>query len=190
MLGRLKGARPSPALAISLVALFVSIGGIGYAATTITGKNVKNGSLTGKDVKNSSLTGSDVKNSSLTGKDIKNNSLTGSDVKESKLGKVPSAGTADTAGSARISQVKTVTVTGTATGTTTGDGLFTATATCPAGLNVVGGGSQVSDPTTEYVNDMWPSSATAYTARVFNPTDGTTRTFTVYAICAPAAATG
>jgi hypothetical protein len=100
MLSRLKGARPSPALVISLVALFVSLGGAGYAAVTITGKNVKNSSLTGKDVKNSSLTGSDVKNSSLAGRDIKNDSLTGSDVSEGSLGKVPSAGSADSAGSA------------------------------------------------------------------------------------------
>jgi hypothetical protein len=97
MFSRLKGARPSPALVISLVALFVSLGGVGYAAVTITGKNVKNSSLTGKDVKNSSLTGSDVKNSSLTGSDVKNNKLTGSDVLESSLGKVPAASSADNA---------------------------------------------------------------------------------------------
>ena len=100
MFSRLKGARPSPALVISLIALFVSLGGVGYAAVTITGKNVKNSSLTGKDVKNSSLTGSDVKNSSLTGSDIKNDKLTGSDVLESSLGKVPSATGADSANTA------------------------------------------------------------------------------------------
>jgi hypothetical protein len=100
MLARFKGARPSPALIISLVALFVSLGGVGVAAVTITGKNVKNSSLTGKDIKNSSLTGKDVKNSSLSGADIKNNSLTGSDVNESKLGKVPNAVHADSADNA------------------------------------------------------------------------------------------
>jgi hypothetical protein len=100
MLARLKAQRPSPALVISLIALFVSLGGAGYAAVTVTGKNVKNSSLTGKDVKNSSLTGSDVKNSSLAGRDVKKDSLTGSDVAESKLGKVPRATSADTAGNA------------------------------------------------------------------------------------------
>jgi uncharacterized protein YjbI with pentapeptide repeats len=104
----IRSRRPSPALVISLIALFVSLGGASYAAITITGKNVKNSSLTGKDVKNSSLTGKDVKNSSLTGSDVKNSSLTGSDVKndnltgsdvlESSLGKVPSAANADNAG--------------------------------------------------------------------------------------------
>jgi hypothetical protein len=119
MLTRLR-AQLSPALVISLIALFVSLGGAGYAAVTVTGKDVKNSSLTGKDVKNSSLTGKDVKNSSLTGSDVKNSSLTGKDVKdgslagadikgdsltgsqilESQLGKVPSATTADQAGTA------------------------------------------------------------------------------------------
>lgn len=41
--------KPSPALAISLIALFVSLGGTGYAAIEITGKNVKHSSLTGSD---------------------------------------------------------------------------------------------------------------------------------------------
>jgi hypothetical protein len=97
MLSRLKGASPSPALVISLIALFVSLGGAGYAAVTVTGKNVKDSSLTGKDIKNSSVTGKDVKNSSLTGSDVKNDKLTGSDILESSLGKVPSA---DAAGNA------------------------------------------------------------------------------------------
>jgi hypothetical protein len=184
MFSRFKGARPSPALVISLVALFVSLGGVGYAAVTITGKNVKNSSLTGKDVKNSSLTGSDVKNSSLTGKDIKNNSLTGSDVLESKLGKVPSAGTADSATIARVTRV-------TARGTAPSDGttVGTATATCGPGLAVVGGGGQVDDTASSYIEDMWPSSATAFTARAFGG-GGVDHGFTVFAICAPAAATG
>jgi hypothetical protein len=87
---------------VACVSLFVALGGVGYAAVTITGKNVKNSSLTGKDVKNSSLTGSDVKNSSLTGSDIKNNKLTGRDVLESSLGKVPSATSADSANTANL----------------------------------------------------------------------------------------
>lgn len=63
--------RPSPALVVALLALFVALGGTASAAFIITGRNVKNGSLTGKDVKNGSLGSSDIKNHSLTGKDIK-----------------------------------------------------------------------------------------------------------------------
>lgn len=50
---------------VSVIALFVALGGSSYAAIMVTGKNVRNSSLTGKDVRNSSLTGVDVKNGSL-----------------------------------------------------------------------------------------------------------------------------
>jgi hypothetical protein len=56
---------------IATLALFVALGGSSYAAITITGKNVKDGSLTGKDVKNRSLATTDLSKKavkSLTGK--------------------------------------------------------------------------------------------------------------------------
>jgi hypothetical protein len=100
LFSRLKGARPSPALVVSLIALFVSLGGVGYAAATIGSSQIKNNSVQSKDVKNSSLTGKDIKNSSLGGADVKNESLKGSDVNESTFGQVPSAANADKASSA------------------------------------------------------------------------------------------
>lgn len=63
----------SPALVVSLIALFLSIGGTGYAALKITGKNVKNSSLTGADIKNNSVTGKDVK--SLSARDFSGGQL-------------------------------------------------------------------------------------------------------------------
>jgi hypothetical protein len=107
---RLNRFRPSPAMIVACVALFVALGGVGYAAATIgsaqiknnsvQGKDIKNSTITGRDVKNSSLTGSDIKNSSLAGRDVKNDSLSGSDILESSLGKVPAASSADNALSA------------------------------------------------------------------------------------------
>jgi hypothetical protein len=44
----------------SLLALVVALSGTAYAAVTITGKNVKDGSLTGADVKNGSLQAGDL----------------------------------------------------------------------------------------------------------------------------------
>ncbi len=67
--------RPSPALIVALVALFVALGGVGYAAVTVSGKNIKNNSVTTKDIKNNSLRGKDIKNNSLRGKDIRNKSI-------------------------------------------------------------------------------------------------------------------
>ena len=64
---------------MSTFAVFVVLGGTGYAAATLTGADVKNGSLTGKDIKSSSLTGTDIKGGSISGTDIKNGTLGTSD---------------------------------------------------------------------------------------------------------------
>jgi hypothetical protein len=41
--------------AVAYLALFAALGGTAYAAVTVTGKNIKDGTITGKDVKNRSL---------------------------------------------------------------------------------------------------------------------------------------
>jgi hypothetical protein len=68
---RLLRERPSPAMIVAVLALIVAMSGTGYAALTITGKNVKNGTLTGADVKNNSIGSVDVKNGNLLAKDFK-----------------------------------------------------------------------------------------------------------------------
>jgi hypothetical protein len=75
---RLIPARPQPGTVIALVALFVALGGTGYAAATISG--------------------SKIKNRSIAGKKVKRNTLGGTEIRESKLAKVPSARLADSAG--------------------------------------------------------------------------------------------
>jgi hypothetical protein len=67
--------KPSPATVISLVALFVALGGTSYAAITVTGANVRNSSLTGADIRNSSLTGTDVRDGSLLARDFRGGEL-------------------------------------------------------------------------------------------------------------------
>jgi hypothetical protein len=62
--------RPSPAMAVALIALFVALGGSSYAALKVTGKNVKNNSLTSADIRNNSLKSRDVKNRSLRSADF------------------------------------------------------------------------------------------------------------------------
>jgi hypothetical protein len=76
---------PSPALAIAIVALFVALGGTGYAATKLAANSVGT-----KQIKKNAVTGSKVKKGSLTG----------SDINLAKLGTVPNAKAAETAGSA------------------------------------------------------------------------------------------
>ena len=90
---------PSPSLVISCIALFVALGGVGYAAATgsIDGREIKNNSVAGRDIKNNSIAGRDVRTSGLTGSDVRAKPLTGADINEAGLGKVPSASQADSA---------------------------------------------------------------------------------------------
>jgi hypothetical protein len=63
--------RISYANVTSTLALCFALAGTSYAAVTITGKQVKNGSLSGKDLKKSALTTREVKNRSLLAADLK-----------------------------------------------------------------------------------------------------------------------
>ena len=56
-MSKLKALRPSPALVISAIALFVAIGGISWAAATITAKDIKKNAVTTKKIKNKAVTG-------------------------------------------------------------------------------------------------------------------------------------
>lgn len=67
--------RPSPSLAVSVLALVVAMGGTSYAAMTIGSRDVENGSLTTKDVKDDSLRGVDVRDGSLRAKDFREGDL-------------------------------------------------------------------------------------------------------------------
>ncbi len=98
--------RLSPALVLSTVAVFMAAGGTAYALS-ITGADVVNGSLTGSDIRNRSLTQSDLHGRSLKGTLMQKDSVGNNAVKEevldaSKLGKVPSAESADSVGGVTV----------------------------------------------------------------------------------------
>jgi hypothetical protein len=100
---------PSPALVISCVALFVSLGGVSYGVATgfidsreiknntIRSKDVRNNTLRTFDVRNNEIRGFDIRNSTVQGRDVAFDTLTGADISEASLGKVPSATAADSA---------------------------------------------------------------------------------------------
>jgi hypothetical protein len=56
-------SRLSPATVISLIALFVALGGTAFAVSKVTGADVKDSSLTGKDIKDGSLAAKDADDS-------------------------------------------------------------------------------------------------------------------------------
>lgn len=94
--------RPTPALVIACIALFVSMGGVSWAFATgsIDGREIRNGTITTKDVRNNEVRGADIRNSTIGGRDVAFNTLGGNDIKESTLGKVPTAIQSDSAISA------------------------------------------------------------------------------------------
>jgi hypothetical protein len=101
---RLISYRPTPAFAVAIVALFVSLGGVSYGVATgsIDSREVKDKSLRGQDLRANTLTAREIKPRSIDGTDIKVNRVGGNAVKEEvlesgKIGKVPAAGSADSA---------------------------------------------------------------------------------------------
>ena len=111
--------RPTPALAVALLALFISLGGVSYGVATgsIGTREIRNNTIRSSDVRNNTIRSSDIRNNTIRsseirngqvrggdlrdndvrGVDIRNGSITGADLNESSLGKVPSAGQADVA---------------------------------------------------------------------------------------------
>ena len=81
--------RPSPAMIVALVALFVSLSGVSYGVAT--------GFIDSREIKNNEVRGIDIRNSTVQGRDIALNTVTGEDVREDTLQKVPSALLADSA---------------------------------------------------------------------------------------------
>lgn len=82
--------RPSPALVIALIALFVALGGSAYAATKIGTS----------DIKSNAITAAKIKNGAVTTAKIKNGAVNGAKVNEASLGTVPAAANASHADSA------------------------------------------------------------------------------------------
>jgi hypothetical protein len=101
--------RPSPALVISIIALFVSLSGVSYGVATgfidsreiknneIRSRDLRNNEIRTRDLRNNEVRGIDIRNSTVQGRDIALNTVTGEDLNESTLGKVPSATSADSA---------------------------------------------------------------------------------------------
>jgi hypothetical protein len=72
--------RPSPALVVSLIALFVSISGISWAAATIGTNDIKNGAVTKKKLHKNAVTSKKIKAGAVNGAKVKDHSLTGADI--------------------------------------------------------------------------------------------------------------
>jgi hypothetical protein len=104
--------RPSPAMLVASLALFVSLSGVSYGVATgfidsreiknneVRSIDIRNNEIRTRDLRNNEVRGIDIRNSTVQGRDIALNTVTGEDVREDTLQKVPSALLADSATSA------------------------------------------------------------------------------------------
>ena len=121
--------RPSPAMIVALLALFVSLSGVSYGVATgfidsreiknneVRSVDIRNNQIRTRDLRNNEVRGIDIRNSTVRGRDIALNTVTGEDVNEATLQNVPSAMLADSATSANsVSTLKIIPVTTVAAG--------------------------------------------------------------------------
>jgi len=124
--------RPSPALIVSCIAVFLAFTGGAVAASKISGKQIKDGSITGKDIKNDSLTAKDIAGQ-----------LQGPRGPAGQRGPQGPAGSGGSGGSGGATVSYQL-----AEGSVTEDGLEALEVLCPAGQVAVGGGYNVTPPVT------------------------------------------
>ncbi len=106
--------RPSSAMLVALVALFVALGGSSYAALRIGSEQIadnsvrsvdlRNNDVRSEDIRNGTIRGIDMRDRDLLGEDLRNNTITGAQVNEATLAKVPSANRSDAAANAQNAQ--------------------------------------------------------------------------------------
>ena len=100
--------RPSPSMAVSIMALVVASTGTSYAAGLIGSDDVRNDSLTTMDVKDKTLKGRDIKDGVIGSNKIRNGSLKSEDF---RAGQLP-AGAPGAAGPAGVGRWALVDATG------------------------------------------------------------------------------
>jgi hypothetical protein len=96
--------RPSPALVIACLALFVALGGTVLAATKIDGRTIRVKSLPGNRLTPGSLPGNRLQAGTIPGSRLAPGSVKAKQIDVGSLGPVPSATHADTADIARRAQ--------------------------------------------------------------------------------------
>ena len=160
---------------VGVLALFIALSGTAYAAA------LPRNSVGPAQLKKNAVTSAKIKKDAVTAAKVKSNSLTGLDINESKLGKVPSAATADTAATAGVASSLEKGDVNTASATNPTDTVSTLSATCDPGLKGISAGVQVQNPATQYVIDLYPAGLDTWTTRVSNTGGG--GTFTVFVVC-------
>jgi hypothetical protein len=187
---------------VAMVALFFALGGSVYAASnkisgtqikpkslpgnrikakTVTGAQIKPGSIGAPQLKAGAVSAGQIQSGSITGTQIKAGSITGTQIQSGSLGATQINQTTLTGiSAANIHTVQYVTAVVPLTEFNSG------TATCPAGMKVIGGGAVTSEPKIGFINESAPNAERSGWSAVGFGEPGMTMTIT--AICTPVAA--
>ena len=169
-------ARFTYANVVASTALFIALGGAGYAAVQLP-----QNSVTTRAIEKGAVTGDRLADNAVTSAKVRAGSLVGTDLDMKRLGTVPAARVAG--GIAKVTY-KLATASGPGySGSGTLPSAF-ATARCGRGQGVIGGGAQVESEAAEFVNDSHPAGTSGWTAVVFN-TQTVPHAMTTFAICVP-----
>jgi hypothetical protein len=185
--------RPSPAMVVAFIALFVAIGGSSYAVTRLPAKSVG-----AKQLRKGAVRTANLANGAVTGQKIKDGSLGAADLRPSSLAGMTVAGATHAGAAGALDRVTYVSAPGGVPAAPPPDSMGNqptvtsgASATCPAGTFAIGGGVGVTDNTQTSVVDSFPEpGGRAWTARVDNSDPGAAHAFTVVAVCIAAATAG
>jgi hypothetical protein len=201
--------RPSAAMVVALVALFAALGGTGYAAATLSGRDIQKRSIPGNRVVNDGLGGKQVDESKLGPVPVAQQALTAQTAASAtNAGHATSADTATTAQDAQKLQgrepgafmANSVRVVSNQVTVATG-GSTSITASCAVNEKGIGGGAAWIIPGTEtpteldaQLNSSLPvpttggmDTMTGWRAVGVNRT-GADRVLRAYAVCVPRAA--
>jgi hypothetical protein len=191
---------PSPALAVSVIALVIALGGTSYAAfslpknsvgtkqvkdrAVVTGK-INNGAITAIKLQNNSITTSKVKDGSLLAADFKPGQLpAGAQGPKGDKGDPGIQGAKGDKGDPGATHVQTRTGIGPSAGA---GGYSNATASCQPGESLVGGGAFTNSPPpaqpTLTASAPDPNSASTWRVSYRNDGVGSLTAF-AYALCA------
>jgi hypothetical protein len=205
--------RPSPAMGVAMCALVVALSGTAWAAVSLPAGSVDTRQLRDRAVKTAKLAPGAV-----TAPKLARGSVGGRALDEASVGKIAAAAAADTAQSAATAdsaklairatsadnaeragvaaRADSATVAGRLAGvaevsstvTANNNEITTATAQCPAGQRVTGGGySFPALNADELVLESYPAGGTAWRVRVFDdPVIADGSPLTVYALCVAA----
>ena len=155
---------------VGMLALFLALSGTAYAATlprnSVGTAQLKKNAVTAPKVKKNAVTSPKIKRNAVTGAKVKADSLTGLDINESSLGKVPSAGAADSA--AVASSLASGDVNAVAVASPGGGVITTLEASCDSGLKGISAGLRVADPANQFLIDLYPVDLDTWGAHVQN----------------------